>query len=77
MYTQCKLKRGNLTTTSWILSFIAHKNRKVRIKVKCDSLWENWTVVEVFNTRATAPDHRKSIRGHRKKTGDSNAKPKN
>jgi hypothetical protein len=77
-YTQCRLVRDNVSTTSWIPTECAHKNRDVTLRETKGSDPEHWTVKEIFATReyGELPDFRKSIRTHRKRTGDSNAKVK-
>lgn len=76
-YNQCRLKRGNLTTVTWI----PEKYAKVGcyISLKENDKWSDAWLVDYVNHQKTdsPPDWRKLIKQHRKNTGDSMPKRKN
>lgn len=48
MHVQCKLRRGTLTTVSWIPSRYAKKGTYLKLKDD-DGVWENgWEVIETW-----------------------------
>lgn len=50
-YLQCNLKKGNLSTTSWIPENHAIKNKIVKLKQDNGS-WDNgWEVIEIGTVR--------------------------
>lgn len=83
-YSQCRLTRtegsARIETVSWLPTRV--KSDKGMISLKVGSVVDlkdqegNWTrgwCVEAMGTKTEeeAPDWRKSVRGHRKNTGDS------
>jgi hypothetical protein len=63
-YTQCKLRKGNLTMVSWIPSDLAKKGLVVNLKDDLGVWKEGWTVEQTWKTKkgetveAAVPDFR-------------------
>ncbi len=80
-YKQCRLVKktqtGQVETVSWIPEKFAVVGGVVKLK-KDDGKWENGYVVMSASEAAidAPPDFRKSIRQHKKRTGDSLPKEK-
>lgn len=79
-YRQCRLEKDygefSLQQTSWIPDQYAAMDRKIKLKDEEGKWVDGWVVKAVGSDKIHArdlPDYRKSIRGHRKKTGDSNS----
>lgn len=73
MFVQCKLKKGNTETVSWIPKKFAAVGKGLKLKDEHDNWSYGWVVVQTFSEvkDELIPDWRKSIRGHKKMTGDS------
>ena len=77
-YRQCKLSRknspgSNSQLVSWIPAKYAELGRILRLR-RDDDTWEGgWVVKRVgaSRTKKDLPDFHKTIRSHRKATGDS------
>ena len=76
LYTQCGMRRKNVIRTSWIPQKFAKVGRVVKLKDSDE--WSDGWVVEWTGSTGELPEHTdKSIREHRKRTGDSLPKIKN
>jgi hypothetical protein len=75
VYVQCDLARkhrcgGTVTETAFIPKQLAHKGANLRIRI--NGKWEEgWVVTFVGSERVGVPDVQRTIRVHRKHTGDS------
>lgn len=75
IYVQCLLEHINVMQTCYIPEKFAKLGEI--LKIKTNGVWKDgWEVTEVGTSIAGIPDIRKSIRGHRKNTGDSIKKEK-
>lgn len=79
LYSQCLLQKesnsGFIKTVAYIPSQFAKVDSYIKLKDE-DGLWtDGWKVLSAGEPTDHAPDYRKSIRNHRKLTGDS--MPKN
>ena len=71
MYVQCTLEKGNSQQTSWIPKKFAKLDGVLKLKSE-DGKWDNgWVVILVGTECEDTPDWRKSVRNHKKRTGDS------
>ena len=68
-YTQCGLYRKNVKKVSWIPTEFARTGKA--LKLKDNGIWEDGWIVEWVGQTDDRPDVNKTIRNHRKNTGDS------
>jgi len=71
LYTQCGLAKGHRHMVSWIPAKFGKAGQVLKLKRE-DDTWDDGWIVEWTGTTADVPeDSRKTIRNHRRATGDS------
>lgn len=73
-YYQCVLNKRTIGGIIELVSFIPTEYATIGniIKLKENNVWiDGWVVVKVGEFSANPPDINKSVRQHRKRTGDS------
>lgn len=76
MYQQCRLRRGNTYTVSWIPAQFAVVGKVLKLKDNNDVWVDGWIVESAGAVVDYLPDTHNAGRDHRDRTGDNLPKQK-